>query len=264
MGPDVVSAWKSGAVSPSRRLMIGSPCRFGSLISAFESMGNGAGRGVAGYFRDGGAGQEGPQLLVGARGAERAEGLARAPLGEVDAQQALHRLGHRAGGNPVADGPGHRLVPADRAAHAEVVGIHQAAVHLDLLALDADVGDPVLAAAIGAAGDVDADVLLEAGQPRLQVFHEPAGEALGLGQRELAELAPRAGHGAAAERGGVQPEAGAIDRALELARARGTLTMTRFCMVVVLSSPVPKRSASPARPRISSGVSRPRRIGRPA
>jgi hypothetical protein len=45
-------------------------------------------------------------------------------------------------------------VLAHRSAEAEVVGVGELAFVLDLLAFDADVGDPVLAAAVGAAGDV--------------------------------------------------------------------------------------------------------------
>src|SRR5919201_1518103 len=43
---------------------------------------------------------------------------------------------------------------ADAAAHAEVVGVDEGAVDLDLLALDPDVGDPVLPARVRAARHV--------------------------------------------------------------------------------------------------------------
>src|SRR3989454_151560 len=113
--------------------------------------------------------------------------------------------------------PSHGLSRAERAADAEVVGAHERAVDLQLLALDADVGDPVLAARVGAAGDVQLHVLLKARQPPLEILDEPLREALGLRQRELAELGARAGDGAAAERraAGRQPGLG------QLARERG-------------------------------------------
>ncbi len=57
----------------------------------------------------------------------------------------------------------------------------------------------MLGAGVRAAGDVDPHVTVEAAQARLQILDELAGEALGLGQRELAELAAGAGHGAAPE-----------------------------------------------------------------
>src|SRR5438128_12131415 len=85
------------------------------------------------------------------------------------------------------------------AADAEVVGVDHLPVHLGLLALEADVGNPVLAAAIRAAGDVELQVLLEAGQPRLDIVHEVAPEALGLRESHLAALAARGRHGAPPE-----------------------------------------------------------------
>ncbi len=89
---------------------------------------------------------------------------------------------------------------AERSAHAEVVGIDQAVVDFDLLALNADVGDPVLAATVGASGDVQLQVLIESGQTFLQFFHQPARETLGFGDGQFAEFRAAARHGAAPER----------------------------------------------------------------
>ena len=47
---------------------------------------------------------------------------------------------------------------------------------------------------------------IEAGQARLEVLDEAAREALGLGERQLAELGARARHRAAPERRGVERE----------------------------------------------------------
>ena len=55
----------------------------------------------------------------------------------------------------IADGTSDGGVCADGAAETEVVGVGELAVVLDLLAFDADVGDPVLAATVGAPGDVE-------------------------------------------------------------------------------------------------------------
>ena len=90
------------------------------------------------------------------------------------------------------------------------------AIHLDLLAFDTDVGNPVLAATIGASGDVQFQVLLEARQPFLEFLHQPAGKTLGLGNRDFAKFRTAAGHHAA-------PEWRASDRqthGVELARQR--------------------------------------------
>ena len=53
-------------------------------------------------------------------------------------------------------------------AEAEVVRIGQLAFVLDLLAFDADVGNPVLAAAVGAAGHMQLELLIELRQPLFQ------------------------------------------------------------------------------------------------
>ena len=96
---------------------------------------------------------------------------------------------------------------ADGSAKAEVVGVGELAVVLDLLAFHADVGDPVLAAAVGASGYVEAELLVELRQALLELIDEPAGEALGLGDGQLAEFSAGAGNGAAPEVGGLDLEA---------------------------------------------------------
>ena len=53
---------------------------------------------------------------------------------------------------------------AERAAQAEVVRIQHAIADFDLLALDANVCNPVLAATVRASGDVKFQVLLETRQ----------------------------------------------------------------------------------------------------
>src|SRR5262245_48167924 len=110
---------------------------------------------------------------------------------------------------------------ADRAADAEVVGVDDRAVDLHLLALEAEVGDPVLPAAVRAAGDVDAEMLLEPGQPLLERLDEAAGESLRLGERQLAELGARAGDCPAPERRGVEHEVGGLELAHEGAGTPG-------------------------------------------
>jgi hypothetical protein len=65
---------------------------------------------------------------------------------------------------------------ANRSSDAEVVGVDELPVLLDLLALQPEVSDPVLAATIGASGDVQLEVLLEARQPLVEFFAQPTGE----------------------------------------------------------------------------------------
>ena len=66
----------------------------------------------------------------------------------VTAQQPLDRVRNLGCSTAVSNRTRNRLHCADRAAYAEVIGINQRSVHLELFAFQADVGDPVLAAAL--------------------------------------------------------------------------------------------------------------------
>jgi hypothetical protein len=88
---------------------------------------------------------------------------------------------------------------ADTAAYAEIVGVDHFAIGFDFLAFDADISDPVLAAGIGAAGDVEAKLILIVGETIFELLGEPAGEGLGFGESELAEFGAGASDGAANE-----------------------------------------------------------------
>ena len=67
----------------------------------------------------------------------------------------------------------------NRSTETEVVGIYQFAFVLDLLAFDPDVGNPVLSATVRASGDVQLQVLIEAGKTFFEFFNQPAGEGFG-------------------------------------------------------------------------------------
>src|SRR5579871_4961466 len=108
-------------------------------------------------------------------------------------EQALNGIGNLGRQAAIAYGPRDGLLPSDRAPQAEVVGVEHALADLHLLALNADVGDPVLAATVGAPRDVQLQVLLEAGQALLQFLDQPASKALGFGDGNLAELGSAAG-----------------------------------------------------------------------
>ena len=99
----------------------------------------------------------------------------------------------------ITDRAGNPSVPAHGPAEAEIVGVGQLAIVLDLLAFNADVGDPMLAAAIGATGNVQAQLLIELRQALFEFVDEPASKSLGLSDGELAELGARAGDGSAPE-----------------------------------------------------------------
>src|SRR4029453_15911726 len=80
--------------------------------------------------------QQSAQLVVGVTGGELTEVLARPPLGEKAAQQALDRRCDCGGRQTKPDRARHRLMAANAAADAEVVRVDDRAVDLDLLALD--------------------------------------------------------------------------------------------------------------------------------
>ena len=137
-------------------------------------------------------------------------------------------------------------------------------VDFHFLALDADVGDPVLTATVGASGYVQLQVLIETGQTLFQFFDQPAREALGFGDGELAEFRAAAGDCAARESrpADFKPIASS-SFAKRSALIVGTFTTSRFCMLVARSSPPANRSARSAAACICSAVMRPRRATAP-
>src|SRR5271166_6942773 len=89
---------------------------------------------------------------------------------------------------------------AERAADAEVIRVDEMAVDFHFLAVNADVGNPVLSATVRASSHVQLQVLIETGQALFEFFHQPAGETLCLRDRELAEFRAAARDRAAPER----------------------------------------------------------------
>ncbi len=79
----------------------------------------------------------------------------------------------------------------------------------------------MLAAGVGAAGDVEADLLVEAGHALFEIGDEPVVEGLGLGDGEFAELGAGAGDGSAPEGGDVDVEAEGVELDDEALRSRG-------------------------------------------
>lgn len=145
------------------------------------------------------AGQQLAELRVRVASKEAPEVLAGFALGKVMSEQTLDRVGNFSRQAAISGGPRGRLMQAQRTSNAEVVGVEQAVVHFDLLALDPEVGDPVLAATIGASRDVQLEVLVESGKALIQLLDQPARESLGFGYSELAELGTAARDGAARE-----------------------------------------------------------------
>ena len=84
-------------------------------------------------------------------------------------------------------------MPAHGSTDAEVERSDQRSILLDLLAFKTDLGDPVLSAGVGAAGDVELDLLVEGGKALFHLGDEPACEALSLRDGELAKFGTSAG-----------------------------------------------------------------------
>src|SRR5579871_873324 len=116
--------------------------------------------------------------------------------------QSLDSVWYVGGSATIADRARDGSKFANASANAEIIGIDHLSVLLDLFPFKTDVGDPVLPAAIRAAGDIDAKLLLESGNALVQFVGEPASEAFCLSKREFAELSARAGDGGASERSG--------------------------------------------------------------
>src|SRR6266478_7971229 len=123
------------------------------------------------------------------------------------AQQPFDGVRHFGRRAAKPDGPRNRRELADAAPNAEVIRVDHPAIDLQLLAFDADVRNPVLAAAIRASGDVQLEVLLETRQALIELFRKPAREALRFGQRQLAKFRTGAGNGAARKRRGAHRQA---------------------------------------------------------
>ncbi len=109
----------------------------------------------------------------------------------------------------------------EASAHANVVGIDHFAVDPDFLSFDTDIGDPVLAATIGAAGDVEFQLLIETGDAFLEFGGQPAREAFGFREREFAVFRAGASHRAAGEGRSFDGESGFGQRGRNLRRIGG-------------------------------------------
>src|SRR5882672_86926 len=74
--------------------------------------------------------------------------------GPITPQQTLDCVRYFLRRATIADRPRNRLQRSDRATQAKVIGVDQCTVDLQLLTFESDVGDPMLAATVRAASDV--------------------------------------------------------------------------------------------------------------
>ena len=169
------------------------------------------GWGVALDGFDDGSGQLGAQGLVIGTIEVVTEVFTFGADGQVAGEEALDGVGNLGGSDAVAERTCGACIFADGAAYAKEEGIDQLAVLLDLFALETDVGNPVLAARVGAACDVEADLLVKAGEAVFELIDEPFVEALGFGDCKLAELSACAGNGTAPKSGDVDLQAKGVE-----------------------------------------------------
>src|SRR5580704_49235 len=127
-------------------------------------------------------------------------------------KEALDSVGNFGGGAAIADGPRDTCVVPDSTTDAEVVGIDHLAVHSGFLAFEADVSGPMLAAAIGAAGDVQLQLVLIVREAIFELIGEPTSEGFRFGEGQLAEFRTGASNCAADESGGQDREATLVQR----------------------------------------------------
>src|ERR1700675_1153477 len=126
-------------------------------------MRNGAGRKIACHGFDGVTGELGAQVAIGEAGKIGAKIFAVASIREIWAQKWVDGSRNFPCRAAKADGASEALVFADGTAEAEIVGVNELVVELDFFAFEADVRNPVLAASIRAAGDVELERLVEGG-----------------------------------------------------------------------------------------------------
>src|SRR5713226_4218589 len=167
-------------------------------------------RQIAGYRFHRLARQKLPQLRVRVPGKELTQVLARLAHGEILLKQSLNRIRNLSRKAAITHWPRGRLMQTKRSADAEVIGIDDTAVDFHLLAINANVGNPVLSATVRASSNVQLQVLIEAWQTLFQFLHQPAGKALRLRDRQLAELRAAARDAAAPERRAADPQSDRI------------------------------------------------------
>jgi hypothetical protein len=96
--------------------------------------------------------------------------LAFTAIGKISAQQALDGGGNFSSGATEANGPRDALIFADGATHAEVICVNQFTMLFDFFPFEANVGNPVLAAGVGASGYVELERLVETRDAVLEIL----------------------------------------------------------------------------------------------
>lgn len=156
-------------------------------------------------------GKKGPQVVGGMARQEILQRLGVIAVRVEMVEETRDGVGNFVGGTAIADGTRDGGDLADAAADTEVVGVDEFAIVLDFFAFEADIGNPMLTAGVGTAGDVELDVFLVPGVTLVELFGEPAGKGFCFGEREFAEFGTGASDGAANERVGENGKTGGVE-----------------------------------------------------
>src|SRR5258708_4743034 len=117
------------------------------------------------------ASQKFPQLRVRMPRKELTQVLVGLTHGEILPEQSFDRIRNLSRRAAISHGPRRRLMQTESSAKAEVIGIDDASVDFHLLAINSNVGNPVLSATVRASSNVQLQVLIETRQTLFQFFH---------------------------------------------------------------------------------------------
>src|SRR5215472_8649968 len=115
-------------------------------------------------------------------------------------QQTLNCFRHVFRAAAVSDLPCDVCMLANSSSNTEIVGIYQVGTLLDLLAFEPNVGNPVLAAGIWAARNIQLERLIELRHTLFELLNQPTRECLRFGDCEFAEFRARARNRSAPKR----------------------------------------------------------------
>src|SRR5579883_1325455 len=230
--------------------------------AVLDGMGNAIGGKIAkGDFRLVGrlAGEDGTQVAGGVASEKAPQGLGVMTVGMEIVEEARNGVGDFACGATIADGARNSGDLADAAADAEVVGVDHIGALFDFFPFDANVGDPMLTAGVGAAGDVDLDVFLVAGKRESSSSVSQRAKDLVSVRASLQNSEPvQATVPRTKEEVSTGRPLAARSRTTELTQDSGMLIKRRFCIGVVRTWASPWRSVRSAARRSCAGVTRPR------
>src|SRR4029077_13017990 len=113
-------------------------------------------------------------------------------LAQVCHKEARESVRNTILGCPIADAMRDRAGRSDTSADEKIESLHLSTVDIEQHTLESYVGDPMLAARVRAAGEMDFDILTKLGNAVLELAGELDAQKFRLGNCELAEFTARA------------------------------------------------------------------------